>query len=53
VTVPAAAIGVAPGETYRVRDLLTGAVYTWGEHNYVRLDPQIEPAHVLRVEKRV
>jgi starch synthase (maltosyl-transferring) len=53
VTVPAAAIGVAPGQPYQVRDLLTGAVYTWAERNYVRLDPQTEPAHVLRVEKRV
>src|SRR6266446_5237835 len=51
VTVPPEEIGVAPGGTYRVTDLLTGAVYTWGERNYVRLDPNIEPAHILRVEK--
>ena len=51
VTVPPEEIGVAPGGTYRVTDLLTGAAYTWGERNYVRLDPNIEPAHILRVEK--
>ena len=34
-------------------DLLTGARYNWGESNYVRLDPQIEPAHILRVELRL
>ncbi len=51
VAVPPEEIGVAPGEIYQVTDLLTGAVYTWGERNYVRLDPNIEPAHILRVEK--
>jgi starch synthase (maltosyl-transferring) len=51
VTVPPGVTGVAPGQNYRVVDLLTGAVYTWGEHNYVRLDPQVEPAHILRLER--
>jgi starch synthase (maltosyl-transferring) len=37
---------------YGVTDLLTGARYTWhGPTNYVRLDPQAVPAHVLRVER--
>ncbi len=53
VTVPPDAIGVAPGQSYRVTDLLTGASYTWAEHNYVRLDPAVEPAHILRVEERL
>ena len=53
VTVPPDAIGVAPGQSYRVTDLLTGASYTWSEHNYVRLDPTVEPAHILRVEERL
>jgi starch synthase (maltosyl-transferring) len=35
-----------------VIDLLTGARYNWGESNYIRLDPQIEPAHILRIESR-
>jgi starch synthase (maltosyl-transferring) len=48
--VPADAIGVAPGQGYAVIDLLTGARSNWGESNYIRLDPQIEPAHILRVE---
>jgi starch synthase (maltosyl-transferring) len=50
--VPADAIGVAPGQGYAVTDLLTGARYEWSESNYIRLDPQIEPAHLLRVETR-
>ena len=49
--VPPEAVGVAPGQSYRVTDLLTGSSWTWGERNYVRLDPAIEPAHVLLVTK--
>jgi starch synthase (maltosyl-transferring) len=52
VTVPPTVIGLVPGQSFQVRDLLTGAVYTWGERNYIRLDPQLEPAHILRVERR-
>ena len=53
VTVPPAYVGSAPGERYEVSDLLTGAVYNWGEYNYVRLDPGVEPAHILRVSRRI
>ena len=35
----------------QVTDLLTGASYNWGERNYVRLDPAVQPAHILRVEQ--
>jgi starch synthase (maltosyl-transferring) len=45
------AIGLDPGETFDVVDEVTGASYTWGEHNYVRLDPFVEPAHVLTVRR--
>jgi hypothetical protein len=39
-----------PG-TFAVRDLVTGDVYGWSiGPNYVRLDPAITTAHVLRVE---
>lgn len=38
--------------TFAVEDLITGARYQWDEHNYVRLDPFVEPAHVLRVVRR-
>jgi starch synthase (maltosyl-transferring) len=50
--VPADAVGTVPGQGYAVIDLLTGARYNWGESNYIRLDPHIEPAHILRVEPR-
>jgi starch synthase (maltosyl-transferring) len=51
--VPPELIGVAPGRSYRVTDLLTGARYVWSDRNYVRLDPAVEPAHILRVEERL
>jgi len=49
--VPPEVVGVAPGQHYEVTDLLTGANYTWSDRNYVRLDPSIQPAHILRVGK--
>jgi starch synthase (maltosyl-transferring) len=51
VVVPPEVVGVAPGESYGVTDLVTGSSWTWGERNYVRLDPAIEPAHILLVIK--
>ncbi|MDQ0725571.1 alpha-1,4-glucan--maltose-1-phosphate maltosyltransferase [Microbacterium sp. W4I20] len=44
--------GVPLGETFEVEDLLTGAVWTWNEHNYVRLDAFAEPVHILKVRDR-
>src|SRR5262249_21602882 len=44
--VPLAKLGRKQGETYRVTDLLTGERYTWGEKNYIRLDPAHQPAHI-------
>jgi starch synthase (maltosyl-transferring) len=36
---------------FRVRDLITGDIYHWSAGaNYVRLDPALTTAHVLRVE---
>ncbi|GAA3197789.1 alpha-1,4-glucan--maltose-1-phosphate maltosyltransferase [Actinocorallia longicatena] len=34
----------------QVTDVLSGATYTWHEHNYVRLDPHHQPAHVFTIE---
>jgi starch synthase (maltosyl-transferring) len=49
VHVDIGALGLEAGDGYEVRDELTGAVWPWGEHNYVRLDPFVEPAHVFAV----
>ena len=42
--------GVEPGEQFGVTDLITGAQWTWADHNYVRLDAFREPVHILRIE---
>nr|WP_188537787.1 alpha-1,4-glucan--maltose-1-phosphate maltosyltransferase [Kocuria dechangensis] len=39
--------------SFWVDDLLTGDSWKWGTHNYVRLDPHYEPAHVLHVRRNV
>ena len=44
--------GVAPGEPFDVEDLLTGAAWTWSDHNFVRLDAFNEPVHILTVKGR-
>ena len=40
-------IDVSAGFT--VTDELTGESYRWGEANYIRLDPDLAPAHIFRV----
>ncbi|MDP9496301.1 MAG: alpha-1,4-glucan--maltose-1-phosphate maltosyltransferase [Actinomycetota bacterium] len=48
-TIDVRALGLPPDTPYQVHDEVTGAVYTWGRSNYVRLDPFSEPAHVFTV----
>jgi starch synthase (maltosyl-transferring) len=49
VAIVPAALGLPP--TFRVRDLLDDSLYTWHVgRNYVRLEPGLRQAHVLRVE---
>ena len=43
------ALGMGWADEFEVHDLLSGASYRWGEHDYVRLDPYHNPAHVLHV----
>ncbi|MEV4902946.1 alpha-1,4-glucan--maltose-1-phosphate maltosyltransferase [Citricoccus sp. NPDC055426] len=54
VSLEAAALDLRPQDLdaegrFEVEDLITGARWRWGERNYVRLDPHVEPAHVLRI----
>jgi len=50
--VPPDAVGVLDGESYGVYDVLTGARYTWGARNFVRLDPTAgEPAHIFHIQR--
>lgn len=45
-----AALGAGWGTSIDVVDQISGARYTWGAQAYVRLDPFVEPAHVLVVQ---
>jgi starch synthase (maltosyl-transferring) len=45
------ALGFDWHERFVVHDQVTGARYDWGQHNYVRLDPFTEPAHIFVVER--
>lgn len=53
VSVPLDALGLTAEAEYDVKDLLTGATYTWrGSKNYVRLDPQEQVGHLFRILPR-
>ena len=43
-----AALGMLPDAPLHARDELTGATFTWGRRNFVRLTPS-QPAHVLHL----
>ena len=45
------ALGFDWHERFTVHDELTGADYDWGQRNAVRLDPYLQPAHVLTVRR--
>jgi starch synthase (maltosyl-transferring) len=53
VTLDLPELGLDWHERFLVRDELTGATYHWGQHNAVRLDPYVEPAHVLTLHRHV
>jgi len=47
-------LGVDSHQSYQMHDLLTGARYLWqGRRNYVELNPQVVPAHIFRLRRRV
>jgi starch synthase (maltosyl-transferring) len=46
-----AALGLTTSDSFIVHDEITGADWSWGQHNYVRLDPFHEPAHILTVRR--
>jgi starch synthase (maltosyl-transferring) len=44
------ALGVGHDEPFEVHDLLSDTRFVWtGPHNYIRLDPAVEPAHIFRI----
>jgi starch synthase (maltosyl-transferring) len=54
VELPLEEFGIDEQKPYRVDDLLSDARYLWqGSRNYVELNPQIIPAHILLVRQGV
>lgn len=46
-------LGLPADEAYEAHDELTGTTFVWnGPENYVRLDPAVQPAHVLHLRRR-
>ena len=51
---PLDALGLAEEVSYQAHDLLSNARYLWqGARNFVRLDPQASPVHILRLRRRL
>jgi starch synthase (maltosyl-transferring) len=49
-----AALNLDANRPFQVHELLSGARYTWhGPRNYVKLDPQVIPAHIFRIRRKV
>lgn len=44
--------GIPRGTEFEVEDLITGAVWTWNQDAFVRLDAFAEPVHILHVKER-
>jgi starch synthase (maltosyl-transferring) len=48
------AFGLAPGQAFQMHDLIADAHFLWhGARNYVSLDPQRCPAHVMQLRARL
>ena len=43
------ALGLGWHDSLEAHDEITGQTWHWGEHDYVRLDPTVEPAHVIHL----
>ena len=51
VSVPIGEMDLAGRESYTAHDLLSDERFTWhGDWNFVRLEPDARPAHILRIE---
>jgi starch synthase (maltosyl-transferring) len=54
VKIPVSELGVDPHQPYLVHDLLSDDKFIWhGEKNYIQIDPNIVPAHIFKVRKRL
>ena len=47
-------LGSGPAQSYQVHDLINDERFLWhGEMNFVKLDPRVNPAHILRVRRKI
>ena len=54
VTLPLDALGLDEHQSYQVQDLLPSARFLWnGARNYVEINPQVAPAHIFKLRRRV
>jgi starch synthase (maltosyl-transferring) len=54
LTLPLAEWGLDPHQPYQVHDLLSETRFLWhGPRNYVELNPQVVPAYIFRIRRRV
>jgi starch synthase (maltosyl-transferring) len=52
VEIDLAELGLSTDQPFQVVDQITGAAWTWrGSRNFVRLDPNQEPAHLFAVQR--
>lgn len=48
------ALSLDPLRNYQVHDLLSGARHSWhGPRNFIKLDPNVVPAHLFRIRRKV
>ena len=54
IELPLDELGVDAARPYQAHDLLSGARFLWqGPRNFIRLDPQSSPVHILRLRRRL
>lgn len=54
ITLDLERLGLQAEQAYQMHDLLSGSHFLWhGARNYVELDPQRSPAHVMRLRARL
>lgn len=52
LTLPLGQWGIAAGESFLAEDALSGDVFHWrGHRQFVKLDPDSKPAHILRIHR--
>ncbi len=45
------ALGMEWHESFRVRDEVSDTTFLWREHNFIRLDPHVQCAHILHLRQ--